>query len=74
MTPETSCIKGKMTVSVTTVWMFVHFGLVWLNPLHANLNFVRKRPVPKFIQNGGVRLSLDITAATFCAFFKLGCR
>ena len=31
MTPVTSFInKAKMAVSVTTVWMFVHFGLVWL--------------------------------------------
>ena len=31
MTPVTSFInKAKMAVSVTTVWMFVYFGLVWL--------------------------------------------
>ena len=34
MTPVTSFItwlnKGKMAVSVTTVWMFMYFELVWL--------------------------------------------
>ena len=45
-----------------------------INPLQANLNFMRKRSVPKFIQNGGVRKSSDMTAATLCAFFKLECR
>ena len=47
--------------------------VVFFNPLQAILNFIRKRSVPKFIQNGGVRKSPYITAATFCAFFKLEC-
>ena len=41
-----------------------------INPLQANLNFIRKRSVRKFIQNGGVRKSPDITAATFCTFLE----
>ena len=43
-----------------------------INPSQSNLNFIRKHSVPKFIQNGGIIKSSDITAATFCAFFKLG--
>ena len=52
--------------SVTATYSF--------NPLQANLNIIRKCSVPKSIQNGSIRKSPDITAAIFCAFFKLECR
>ena len=44
------------------------------NPLQENLNFIRIRLVPKFIQNSSIRKLPDMTAATYCAFFKLECR
>ena len=67
-------IIGFISAVVSNGMASVVFLQVLLNPLQANLNFMRKRSVPKFIQNGGVRKSPDITAATLCAFFKLECR
>ena len=39
--------------------------VISLNPLQANLNFIRKRSVTKFIQNGGTTKLPDTTAAIY---------
>ena len=75
LTSQAKMVKYQMQYLMKTVW-FVCMKQTdcYLQPLPVNLNFTLKRSVPKWIKNGSVIKSPDITAETYWVFFKSECR